>query len=360
MDFPKSMPDIGLVNGQFVDEDITLGQVGTYIPSSWGNAVTQEIINVIESAEINPREGQNNQLALAIEQLITDNLAGAATEDKSGIAKIATQTQVDTGADDSTIVTPKKLAEKASVGIKGSYSNLRISTTGISSVITITADRLVVEGPNLTMCTLSDISLSCNLSVSGVGGLDTDSVLASAWYYIHVIYNPLSRVVASIASLSREAPLLPAGFSFNGVVKTVRTDDTANRFPLAFISSGSSTQYTPRLGSNTLRFPLAATGAAIGSFAAGGLVPLKLSNIVPPTAKAVTLLLVSIGANMSIALAPSNNFGAADNAPSPPITTDVATGGTQGAFTIMLESLIVYYAANSTYSINVIGWEDSL
>lgn len=69
MDFPKSMPDIGLVNGQFVGEDITTGQVGSYIPSSWGNAVTQEILNVIEDAELVPDERNNTQLSIAINKI---------------------------------------------------------------------------------------------------------------------------------------------------------------------------------------------------------------------------------------------------------------------------------------------------
>ncbi|WP_349969759.1 phage tail protein [Pseudomonas caspiana] len=69
MDFPKSMPDIGLVGGRFVDENIRTGQVGSYIPCSWGNAVTEEIINVIEDAELKPDEGDNTQLLVAITKI---------------------------------------------------------------------------------------------------------------------------------------------------------------------------------------------------------------------------------------------------------------------------------------------------
>ncbi|MCQ3029322.1 phage tail protein [Pseudomonas syringae] len=69
MDFPKSMPDIGLVNGQFVDENITTGQAGTYIPSSWGNAVTHEVLNVIEAAGLTPDEGDYTQLMVAVNRL---------------------------------------------------------------------------------------------------------------------------------------------------------------------------------------------------------------------------------------------------------------------------------------------------
>ena len=40
MDFPKSVPNIGLVDGQFVDENVSTGTPGSLIPSAWGNAVT--------------------------------------------------------------------------------------------------------------------------------------------------------------------------------------------------------------------------------------------------------------------------------------------------------------------------------
>lgn len=153
MDFPKSVPSVGLVNGKFVDEDTNTATPGSLIPAAWGNAVTGEIINVIEQSGLEPTEGQNDQLFTAISQLITNNLSGQATEEVAGVAKIAsdddftaavaddtkmatvqkiktwfstvmkqateaafgwakiaTQTQTNSGADDTTIVTPKKLS----------------------------------------------------------------------------------------------------------------------------------------------------------------------------------------------------------------------------------------------------------
>lgn len=46
MDYPKSVPGVGLVNGKFVDEDQNAGTVGSIIPSVWGNGVTDELIAV--------------------------------------------------------------------------------------------------------------------------------------------------------------------------------------------------------------------------------------------------------------------------------------------------------------------------
>lgn len=74
MDYPKSVPNVGLVSGKFVDENTTTGQVGSLIPATWGSAVTDEILNVIMCGGVAPEENQNDQLLLAIKQIIADNI----------------------------------------------------------------------------------------------------------------------------------------------------------------------------------------------------------------------------------------------------------------------------------------------
>ncbi|CAI8864760.1 MULTISPECIES: gp53-like domain-containing protein [Pseudomonas] len=66
MDYPKSVPSVGLVNGQFVDEDPVAGKPGSLIPATWGNGVTQEILNVVQAAGMTPNEASNNQLLAAL------------------------------------------------------------------------------------------------------------------------------------------------------------------------------------------------------------------------------------------------------------------------------------------------------
>lgn len=66
MDFPKSVPSAGLVNGRFVDEDPLKGTPGSLIPASWGNGVTQEVLNVIQAAGLMPSEQLSNQLLTAL------------------------------------------------------------------------------------------------------------------------------------------------------------------------------------------------------------------------------------------------------------------------------------------------------
>ncbi|NNB45517.1 gp53-like domain-containing protein [Pseudomonas chlororaphis] len=66
MDYPKSVPSVGLVNGRFVDEDPLAGTPGSLIPASWGNSVTQEILGVVQAAGITPQEESNDQLLGAL------------------------------------------------------------------------------------------------------------------------------------------------------------------------------------------------------------------------------------------------------------------------------------------------------
>lgn len=69
MDFPKSVPSAGLVNGKFVDENPITGTAGSLIPASWGNGVTSEILEVITAAGLTPSESNLTQLLGAIRSI---------------------------------------------------------------------------------------------------------------------------------------------------------------------------------------------------------------------------------------------------------------------------------------------------
>ncbi|RMQ98465.1 hypothetical protein ALP94_04612 [Pseudomonas savastanoi pv. glycinea] len=70
MDYPKSVPSVGLVGGKFVDEDTATGVQGSLIPSAWGNGVTDELLNVIKAAGLVPDEENNAQLLAAIKAVV--------------------------------------------------------------------------------------------------------------------------------------------------------------------------------------------------------------------------------------------------------------------------------------------------
>lgn len=77
MDFPKSVPGVGLVGDRFVDEDPAIGRQGSLIPSAWGNAVTLELLNVIQAAGLEPSEAHTDQLLEAIRALVPERSAFA-------------------------------------------------------------------------------------------------------------------------------------------------------------------------------------------------------------------------------------------------------------------------------------------
>ncbi|MFJ4250686.1 hypothetical protein SAMN04488483_2766 [Pseudomonas helmanticensis] len=70
MDYPKSVPSVGLVDGRFVDENPVAGTPGSLIPAVWGNSVTQEILSVITGAGLVAAEADTGQLYKAIQSII--------------------------------------------------------------------------------------------------------------------------------------------------------------------------------------------------------------------------------------------------------------------------------------------------
>ncbi|WP_422402646.1 hypothetical protein [Pseudomonas sp. GZD-209] len=84
MDYPNSLPNAGLVGGKFVDEDPVAGTPGSLIPSAWGNAVTDEIIAVIEAAGLAPDEEDSAQMVKAIRLLQQGAVGGYASD--TGVA----------------------------------------------------------------------------------------------------------------------------------------------------------------------------------------------------------------------------------------------------------------------------------
>ncbi|MCH4576441.1 hypothetical protein L7A46_26160, partial [Achromobacter xylosoxidans] len=75
MDFPKSVPGVGLVDGRFVNEDPIAGRAGSLIPAEWGNALTNEVLAVVVAGGLNPDEQDHGQLLKAIGFLIGQAVA---------------------------------------------------------------------------------------------------------------------------------------------------------------------------------------------------------------------------------------------------------------------------------------------
>lgn len=110
----KPAPTPPGVAGYFTDGNPATGQAATIVPAEWLNAIMMEVLNVLAAANVTPDKTQFNQLLNSI-GTVTRTLQ--ATETLAGVAKIATQALANAGADDTTMVTPKKLRNGVSMSI---------------------------------------------------------------------------------------------------------------------------------------------------------------------------------------------------------------------------------------------------
>ncbi|MDN7412135.1 hypothetical protein QZM42_26740 [Burkholderia vietnamiensis] len=101
MDYPKSVPGVGLVDGKFVDENPGAGQVGSLIPSKWGNDLTDEVLNVLREAGIDPDEAMTTQLRDAVLAIAQRSVSGS----------IASQAEAEAGKDNTKLMTPLRVAQ---------------------------------------------------------------------------------------------------------------------------------------------------------------------------------------------------------------------------------------------------------
>ena len=73
MDYPKSVPSSGLVDGRFVDENPLTGTPGSLIPATWGNGVTEELLSVIRAAGLVPSESESDQLLKSLKSVLSQD-----------------------------------------------------------------------------------------------------------------------------------------------------------------------------------------------------------------------------------------------------------------------------------------------
>ncbi|WP_432721302.1 hypothetical protein R0381_002560 [Jeongeupia wiesaeckerbachi] len=72
MDYPKSVPGVGLKNGKFTDGNPLTGEVASLDPASWANGVTDELLAVISDSGLTPSESIQTQLRDALRNKYAD------------------------------------------------------------------------------------------------------------------------------------------------------------------------------------------------------------------------------------------------------------------------------------------------
>ncbi|MFL1501163.1 hypothetical protein ACI77J_09415 [Pseudomonas sp. O64] len=135
MDFPKSVPGVGLVNGVFVDEDALAAKPGSLIPSVWGNSVTLEILNVLAAAGVTPDELKVNQLAEAISQIAKGSavawsrITGKPTTAAGyGITDVYIRTQIDSFLAAKADKSNTMVIDTGGIGAKSSPQAINVNT----------------------------------------------------------------------------------------------------------------------------------------------------------------------------------------------------------------------------------------
>jgi len=248
------------------------------------------------------------------------------------------------------------LTQQPLAAISGSFRNLKGSAPGTSAVVSYTIDELITGDGAGNYLSTRNWNGTINMTVAGAGGLDTGVVAASTWYHAYAITKD-DGTKALVASLSATAPALPVGYTKFARIGAIRTDSTANKYPLSFVQSNRRTQYKTVAGSNVTQLPVLANGVTGGAWVAS-----SVSSIVPPTAKSVQGISTGAGGSGGAAVAPNGNYATTYGAThvNAPIA---AIGGTSTGqseyFDLLLESTNIYYqgvGANS--GVTILGWEE--
>ncbi|AZC29252.1 Prophage tail fiber protein [Pseudomonas chlororaphis subsp. piscium] len=137
MDYPNSVPSVGLVDGRFIDENAISGVPGSLIPAAWGNGVTQEILSVVKSAGIAPNENDNAQLLKALQVIV-----GKASPMLSVVKNIAVSRSL--GSDELGLLLINGAADTVSITLPPSNAGLGVRDVVVRRVDN-SGNRLVVQ-----------------------------------------------------------------------------------------------------------------------------------------------------------------------------------------------------------------------
>ncbi|GAB6127295.1 hypothetical protein [Humidesulfovibrio idahonensis] len=243
----------------------------------------------------------------------------------------------------------------ASASIIGAARNLTMSATGLSALVSMTADELVLKSAGVAkLC--SGLALSASTAAAGAGGLDTGAIAASTWYAVFIIAKE-DGTTALLLSLSATAPTMPLGYTYKARIGWIRTDGTANKYPLGFVQVGKLVHYRVAAGSNLAAMRQMISGAQ-GEVTTPTWIAVPVNNFVPATAIKIAVALINGGNGYAVA-AQNNSYGPMSSTTNPPPVTVNATTTNVVNKDFILESTNLYYAANlAGGGLFCVGWED--
>lgn len=421
IDTATKAPDLfGAGKDGFKDGDKASGIAATDLTAAFFNDIQENIAGVIEGADYALIKGDATQLALAVRRLfqkasavsatasgtvdaitanftpaiaaLSDHLllivrAGGANTSTTptftpASATIAAKTivkghnqalvagdisgagfraelQYDATLDKWVLLNPATgVSSSAAASIQGVFKNLQASSSGLSANVIVTADEIAVENAANEYKTLRGVNLTIAGTASGAAnGLDAGALATSTWYSVWVIWNGVT--TAGLLSLSATAPVLPAGYTHKAFVDWIRTDGTANKFPLSFIKNGNRTQYKVSAGSNLVALPQIISGVQ-GNPATPTWVAAAVGGVVPPNARTFIGSLFGQGSGV-VSVAPNNSYGAASSTTNPPPSCFNTSGNTAAGnhmFDLILESTNIYFASSlAGGGVSCLGWE---
>lgn len=111
------------------------------------------------------------------------------------------------------------------------------------TTVTITADRIALfNGVAPPLCYVArSLSLTADVTASGVNGLDAGAEANSTRYYVWAVYNSATDTVASLLSTSPTSPTMPSGYALKRLVGAVYNDSAGNF--VAFVQRGTGVVY---------------------------------------------------------------------------------------------------------------------
>ncbi|WP_449102123.1 hypothetical protein [Pseudomonas extremaustralis] len=166
--------------GYFTDGNPATGVSATILPAEFMNMLMMENMNVLSAAGITPAKGQYNQLALAIAKIVQSGAAGPAGEATAGILKLATSPQALAGTDDSTAITPLKLAQKLAnflgQATEAAFGWLKIATqalvnAGADDATAVTPKKLAAAIQNQALTAFTTAGSAGTLTLSPAPGI---------------------------------------------------------------------------------------------------------------------------------------------------------------------------------------------